>query len=156
MGLDLSAGLNTVGGASIVSGNSIYFEAEATSIRNNRGTPAPLNNFIAGGVFIAGANVGSLAGSTGNPGTVNSNKVEAVFKGCRIEGNIGSNQINVFGAYSSLPSPLPAGANNSVVLTLLGVSKRATVNAVPSYPVEPAKTNTVAVSTKPYLLLANK
>jgi len=63
-------------------------------------------------------------------------KVESVFKGCRIEDNLGNYQINVFGAYSSLPSLLPAGSNNSAVLTLQGASKKATVKAVPGFPAE--------------------
>jgi len=149
LGLLLTSGLN-VGGAARVTGNSINFEAEGTSIRNNGSLPAPLNNnsalnnYIAGGVFINGGNVGKLGNSRGVPGTVISNTVVAVLKDCRIEDNLGTSQINVFGAYSSL-SPVPAGSNNSAVLTLIGVSKKATVNAVASFPVEPAGTNTVTV-----------
>ena len=143
VGLSLSAGLNTVGGAA--KGNSIHFEAAATVIRNNRGVPVPIPNFLPGGVFIAGANVGSMSGSTGAPETINNNQLEAVFKGCRIEDNIGDNQINAFGAYSNLASPLPAGYHNNVVITLLGISKKATVNAVASFPAEPAGTNAITV-----------
>jgi len=145
LGLVLTSGLNTVGGAALVTGNSIDFEANATSIRNNGGLPAPLNNYIAGGVFIAGGNVGKLAPSTGVPGTLFNNTVIAVFKGSRIEDNLGSSQINVFGAYSSLPSSVPAGSYNSAILNLIGLSRQATVNAVASFPVEPAGTNTVSV-----------
>ena len=143
VGLALSAGLNTVRGAA--KGNSIQFEADGTTILNNRGVPFPIPNFIAGGVFIAGANVGSMSGSTGAPETVNNNKLEAIFKGCKIENNIGDNQINAFGAYSNLPSPLPAGDHNDVVITLLGSSKKATVNATPSFPDEPDVTNSLTV-----------
>ncbi|MGI8582384.1 MAG: hypothetical protein ACR2KX_09310, partial [Chitinophagaceae bacterium] len=150
LGLVLTSGLNTVGGAARVTGNSINFEADGTSIRNNGGLPAPLtnnialNNYIVGGVFINGGNVGKVGNTRGVPGTVISNTVVAVLKDCRIEDNLGTSQINVFGAYSSL-SPVPAGSNNSAVLTLIGVSKKATVNAVASFPVEPAGTNTVTV-----------
>lgn len=145
LGLLLTAGLNTVGGTSKVTGNSIDFEATGTLILNNGGLPAPLNNYIAGGVFINGGNVGKLAPGTGAVGTVFSNTVEAILKDCRIENNLGSSQINVFGAYSTLPSPLPAGSNNNALLTLIGISKNASVNAVTSFPLEPAGTNTVTV-----------
>ncbi|MDQ3844705.1 MAG: hypothetical protein M3342_11920, partial [Bacteroidota bacterium] len=143
VGLSLSAGINTVGGDA--KGNSIHFEAEGTVIRNNRGVPAPIPNFIPGGVIIAGANVGSMSGLMGTPETVNNNKLEAIFKNCKIEDNIGTHQINAFGAYSNLPSPLPAGSHNNVVIILQGSSTNVTVNAVPSLPVEPAGTNTVMV-----------
>jgi hypothetical protein len=143
VGLALSAGLNTVGGAA--KENSIQFEAEGTTIRNNNGVPVPIPNLLPGGVFIAGGNVGSQSGSTGAPETVTNNKVEAIFKGCRIEDNLGANQINAFGAYSNLPSPLPAGYRNNVVITLLGSSKAATVKDIPSFPAEPAGTNTITV-----------
>ena len=143
VGLALSAGLNTVGGAA--KENSIQFEAEGTTIRNNNGVPVPIPNLLPGGVFIAGGNVGSQSGSTGAPETVTNNKVEAIFKGCRIEDNLGANQINAFGAYSNLPSPLPAGYRNNVVITLLGSSKTATVKDIPSFPAEPAGTNTITV-----------
>jgi hypothetical protein len=107
--------------------------------------PAPIPNFIAGGVIIAGANVGSMSGSSGLPETVNNNKLEAIFKDCRIENNIGNNQVNVFGAYSNLPSSLPAGYDNSVVLILQGSNRKTTVNAVASSPAEPQGTNTLRV-----------
>jgi hypothetical protein len=145
LGLILTSGLNSVEGSANVTSNSIDFEADAMSIRNNTGLPVPLSNYIAGGIFIAGGNVGKLAPSTGVPGTLISNTVKAVFKDCQIENNTGSSQINVFGAYSSLPSLVPAGSNNSAILTLTGVSKKATVNAVASFPVETAGTNTVSV-----------
>jgi hypothetical protein len=145
LGLLLTAGLNSVGGTTKVTGNSIDFEADGTSISNNGGLPAALNNYIAGGVFINGGNVGKLAPGTGAVGTVNSNTVEAVLKNCRIENNLGSSQIHVFGAYSTLPSPLPAGSNNNALLTLIGISKNASVNAVASFPVETSGTNTVSI-----------
>jgi hypothetical protein len=143
VGVSLSAGLNTVGGDA--KGNSIHFEAEGTVIQNNLGVPVPIPNFIPGGVFIAAANVGSMSGSSGLSGTVNNNKLEAIFKGCRIENNAGNSQINAFGAYSNLPSTLPAGSNNSTVLVLQGSSKNVTVNAIPSFPAEPQGTNTVTI-----------
>lgn len=146
IGLVLTAGLNSIESTAQIIGNTVDFGANATSIRyNGNGSPAPLSNYIAGGVFISGGNVGRLAPSSGAPGTVISNSVDAVFKGCRIENNFSNADINVFGAYSSLTSPLPAGINNSSVLVLLGVSKQATVNAVASFPFEPAGTNTVTV-----------
>ncbi|MEJ7823239.1 MAG: hypothetical protein WKF85_13015 [Chitinophagaceae bacterium] len=150
LGLLLTAGLNVAGGAERVTGNSINFEADGTSIRNNGNLPAPLtnsfalNNYIVGGVFINGGNVGKIGNSRGVPGTVGSNTVEAVLKDCRIENNLGSSQINVFGAYSNL-TPIPAGSYNNALLTLIGISKNASVNAVTSFPFEPAVTNTVTV-----------
>jgi len=150
VGLILTAGLN-VGSPEKVTGNLINFEAEGTSIRNNGRLTAPLNinfalhNYIAGGVFINGGIVGKLGNSAGVPGTVGSNTVEAVLKDSRIEDNLGTSQINIFGAYSILSSPLPAGTHNNAVLTLIGISKKATVNAVTSFPVEPVGTNTVTV-----------
>jgi len=150
LGLLLTSGLNVAGGAERVTGNSINFEAEGTSIRNNGNLPAPLtnsfllNNYIAGGVMINGGAVGKIGNSRGAPGTVGSNTVEAVFKDSRIEDNLGTSQINIFGAYSNL-FPLPAGSYNNAVLTLIGISKKATVNAVTSFPFEPAVTNTITV-----------
>ena len=146
VGLLLTSGLNSVEGAANVIMNSIDFEATGTTVRNNMGVPAPLSNYLPGGIFIAGGNVGKLAASTGNPGTLFNNTVNAIFKDCKFENNLGSNQINVFGSYSSLPSLVPAGSNNSAFLTLIGISTSATVNAVPSFPVEPAGTNTVVVT----------
>lgn len=145
LGLLLTSALNSVEGAAKVIANSIDFEANGTTIRNNMGVPAPLSNYLPGGIFIAGGNVGKLAPSTGNPGTLFNNTVNAIFKDCLIENNLGSSQINIFGSYSSLTSLVPAGSNNSAFLTLLGISNTVTVNAVPSFPVEPAGTNTVIV-----------
>ena len=150
VGLSLTAGL-TVGIGGKVTGNLTNFEAEGTSIRNNGRLTAPLNinfalhNFIAGGVFISGGLVGKLGNSTSVPGSVGSNTVEAVLKDSRIEDNLGTSQINIFGAYSILSSLIPAGSYNNAVLTLIGISKKATVNAVTSFPFEPAVTNTVSV-----------
>ncbi len=150
LGLLLTSGLNVAGGAERVTGNSINFDADGTSIRNNGGLPVPLNNsfalnnYIAGGVFINGGNVGRIGNSRGAPGTVVSNTVETVLKDCRIENNLGTSQINIFGAYSNL-FPVAAGSYNNALLTLIGISKNASVNAVTSFPVETSGTNTVTV-----------
>ena len=120
--------------------NSIQFSAFSTDIRNNTKTSQPLLVPIPGGVYAA---AGELEGDA-TKGVANNNRVEALFTNCRIEGNTGTAQINAFGAYSTVAGT-PAGSHNVCAVYLKGISKNTAVNAVPSSPVEPAKTNKVFV-----------
>ena len=138
-GLALFGGHNLAGGSA--TGNEIQFEADGTTIRSNPGVPAPFETFIPGGVFAVAGKVAA----PGVPGLVNNNTLKIIFRGCPIDGNIGDHQINAYGAYSLIPSLIPAGSSNTNEIYLHGVSKQATVNAINSFPIEPAGTNTVNV-----------
>jgi hypothetical protein len=119
----------------------ITFEAHGTDIRNNNGTPAP-DAALPGGITAIAAQVGS----TSLPGTANNNLLIVSLRDCRVEGNVGSYQINAFGARSlNAASNNPAGSNNVVSIDLHGVSRIATVNGVPSVPAEAAGTNKVNI-----------
>jgi hypothetical protein len=122
--------------------NTLRFEGYATSIRNNTGTPAPPFAFPATGVHAAG---GQSMPPFDVPGTAHYNELELSFNGCIIEDNAGSSQINAYGAHSFHSSLTPAGTNNATKIFLHGLSKQTTVSAVPSFPVEAAGTNTIAV-----------
>jgi hypothetical protein len=78
------------------------------------------------------------------PGAVNNNELKIIFKGCPIDGNIGTTQITAYGARSLNPLG-PAGSDNTNEIHLHGVSKQATDTAIDSFPAEPAGTNTVNV-----------
>lgn len=120
--------------------NSILFSAFSTDIRNNTNTSQPLLVPIPGGVYAA---AGELEGDA-TMGVANNNRVEALFANCRIEGNTGTAQINAFGGYSTIAGT-PAGSHDVCAVYLKGTSKNTAVNAMPSSPVEPAKTNKVFV-----------
>jgi hypothetical protein len=79
------------------------------------------------------------------PGTAHQNKLEIRFHGCAIEGNAGNYQVNAFGGHSFHPSLTPVGTYNATKVYLHGLSSNATVNAMNSFPAEPAGTNTVSV-----------
>ncbi|MBD0285525.1 MAG: hypothetical protein ICV79_08890 [Flavisolibacter sp.] len=121
--------------------NVIRFAAFSTDIRNNRGVPTPVSVPISGGMQIA---AGVLDGPA-TPGTVNNNRVEALFDACRLEGNTGATQITAYGALSTAAGTPPVGSNNTAVIYLKGLSKNTTVNAINSVPPEPAGTNKVVV-----------
>jgi hypothetical protein len=98
VGLAMRAGFNE----SIASiDNSLKFDAYATTVKNNTGSPAPPFSNPACGVFAAGG--GSML-QFGLPGTVNNNKLDISFNGCVIEGNSGVAQILAYGAHSAYPS----------------------------------------------------
>jgi hypothetical protein len=122
--------------------NSLSFDAYATSVRENLGTPAPPFSFPAGGMHAAG---GQAMPPFAAAGTASYNKLEINLDGCSIEGNAGNFQINAYGAHSFHSSATPAGTNNTTSLHLFGRSAQTTVNAVSSIPIESAGTNTVAV-----------
>lgn len=123
-------------------GNSLKFEAYATAVRNNAGIPTPPFSFPAGGLFVA---AGQAMPPFAPAGSAHNNQVDISFHGCTIEDNIGNFQINVYGGHSFHPSLTPVGTYNAAKLYLHGSSKNATVNAVNSFPVETAGTNTVNV-----------
>jgi len=139
VGLAMRAGFNE----SVPSiGNSLKFDAYATTVKNNTGNPAPPFSNPACGVFAAGG--GSML-LFGLPGTVNNNKLDISFYGCAIEGNTGTAQILAYGAHSTYPLSTPAGTTNATNIYLHGISARATISALASLPAEPAGTNTVNV-----------
>jgi len=139
VGLAMRAGFNE--STSSIS-NSLKFDAYATSVKNNTGSPAPPFSNPACGVFAAGG--GSML-LFGLPGTVNDNKLDVSFYGCVIEGNAGNAQILAYGAHSTYPLPAPAGTGNATNIYLHGISANATISATASFPAEPAGTNTVNV-----------
>ncbi len=120
--------------------NSIRFLASNTDIRNNTNTSQTLLVPYPGGVFAAAGELEDYA----TKGVVNSNRVDALFTNCRIEGNTGTDQINAFGAYSFVAGTI-AGFHNVCAIYLKGTSKDVMVNAVPSSPVESAGTNKALV-----------
>jgi hypothetical protein len=122
--------------------NTLTFEAFATKIKNNTGNPAPPFLFPACGVYAAGAEAFPPFGPAG---TGHHNKLDIKFNGCRIEDNAGSYQIIGFGGHSFHPSSTPVGTFNATRIYLQGLSNNATVSATPSFPAEPAGTNTIDV-----------
>jgi len=139
VGLAMRAGFNE-STASV--SNSLKFDAYATSVKNNTGSPAPPFSNPACGVFAAGG--GSML-LFGLPGAVNDNRLDVSFYGCIIEGNAGNAQILAYGAHSTYPLPAPAGTGNATNIYLHGISANATISATASFPAEPAGTNTVNV-----------
>ncbi len=134
LGIYMVSGLNR-GANSTVNGNSINFEANGTSIQNNQDIePDPITTPC--GVYLSGAS-SSLAS-----GDASGNKLVTKLTGCKISANQ-NKDIVAFGAFSTAPTP--AGTNNVVEIHLQGVSKKATVDATPSKPNEPAGTNTVSI-----------
>ncbi|MEJ7739486.1 MAG: hypothetical protein WKF97_18845 [Chitinophagaceae bacterium] len=140
LGLSLWAGLNQYPNF-VANDNAITFAVHGAIIRNNQGTPAPVET-VPGGIAAFGGQVNP----TSLPGTVNNNVLNLSLWDCQVEGNLGPYQINAFGARSLYTSSNnPAGTNNVVNIDLHGVSKGASVNVVPSLPTEPAGTNKVNV-----------
>ena len=122
--------------------NSLSFQAYATSVQKNSGNPTPPFSFPAGGVHAAG---GQAMPPFAVAGTAHHNNLKITFHGCAIEDNAGNFQINAYGAHSFHASSTPAGTFNATAVYLYGLSAKATVNAIASFPVETAGTNTVNV-----------
>ena len=125
--------------------NKLSYEAYATSLTKNNGLPAPPFSFPPGGIFAA---TGLAMTQFGPPGTTHYNQLDIRFYGSVIKNNIGSAQIKAYGAYSYYALPpfnntTLAGTNNKTNVFLNGLGATATVNAVNSFPVESAGTNTV-------------
>jgi len=139
VGLAMRAGFNE-STASI--NNSLKFDAYATTIKNNTGSPAPSFSNPACGVFAAGGGSMPLFGL---PGFVNNNKLDISFYGCSLEGNAGVAQILAYGAHSAYPLATPAGTYNATNIYLHGISANTTVSATASFPSEPAGSNTITV-----------
>lgn len=139
IGLYINAALNQATNTTCNS-NSIRFEGHGTSIRDNQGTlpPAPETTPPCG-LYAVGGNAVST-------GQASNNRLEMDLWGCIISGNHGAADIVAYGAYSSLAAP--AGINNAVVIQLYGVSQKPTDISTPSWPIEPAGTNTVSIVHK--------
>ena len=149
---DNALGIDIVGGLAadpdpfgLTNGNSVLFEAYGTAIKNNLGVPAPPGPPYPTGTLGGISAHGGQVDVTSVLGYANNNKIEINLYGCPIENNVGPNQINVWGARSTFLSPLPAGTNNTATVHLYGLSKQAKVNAIASFPVEPAGTNKVDI-----------
>jgi hypothetical protein len=124
--------------------NYVLFEASGTTVMNNIGVPAPppgSAELFTGGMMA----IGAMVSVNSFPGRTSYNKLDIKFWGCRFEGNVAPYDINAFGARSTYPSASPAGTNNVVNIHLNGISANATVNVIPSFPSEPAGTNTINV-----------
>jgi hypothetical protein len=137
IGIFLNAALNQ-GTTTTANENFLHFEAHGTSIQNNIGVPPPyVFNPAPGGIYAAGGL--SLRGGAAD---ASNNRLEISLWGCPISGNQGRD-IEAYGAFSN--SATLAGTNNVVNIHLHGVSANATVNTTPSFPAEPAGTNTVNI-----------
>jgi hypothetical protein len=133
----LNAGLNQAT-TTTANENFLHLEAQGTSIQNNNGIPPPyLFNPVTCGIYAAGGL--SLRGGAAD---ASNNRLEISLWGCIISGNQGRD-IKAYGAFSN--SAFLAGINNVVNIYLHGVSANANVDATPSFPVEPAGTNTVNI-----------
>ena len=139
VGLAMRAGFNE---STPSISNSLKFDAYATFVKNNTGSPAPPFSNPACGIFAAGGGSMFLFGL---PGTVNDNKLDISFYGCAIEGNVGTAQILAYGAHSTYSLPTPAGIYNETNIYLHGISANATISSIASLPVEPAGTNIINV-----------
>lgn len=137
IGIYLSAALNQ-GSTTTANNNNLQFEANGTSVRNNQDSlPPDVTDPTPGGIYaVGGFSVAGGAAETSN------DKLEINLSGCPISGNNGPG-IKAYGALSN--STLLSGINNVVEINLGGVSKQATVVAIPSMPAEPAGTNMVKV-----------
>ena len=134
LGIYMVSGSNR-GANSTVNGNFIGFEANGTSIQNNKGIDRDAITSPCG-IYLTGGS-GSLAGSEAS-----ANRLELKLTGCIVSGNEDTD-ILAFGAFSTTPTP--AGLNDLVEIHLNGVSKKATITSTPSIPVEPAGTNAVNI-----------
>jgi hypothetical protein len=112
-----STGHNAAGGKGTE--NFLFFEAEDTIIENNLGTPAP--KFMGGGVFAA---AGVLINDPAKvmPKMIDNNTLEAYFRNCVIRQNVGTDQLNIFGAYTEPPPTEVAGSYNLTHIKFLGLS----------------------------------
>ena len=136
LGIYIIGGFNFNGSVNAkVNGNFISFEANGTSIQNNKGIKRDLIT-IPCGIYLSGG-TSTLAGSEASD-----NKVEMKLTGCKISGNQDSDII-AFGAFST--TPILAGTNNVVEIHLQGVSTKATDQSTPSLPIEPAGTNIINI-----------
>jgi hypothetical protein len=132
LGCMVSGGL--IQGANVANSNYVSFEARGSKFINNNG-PIFLEG---GGLVLAGASSG-LAGATSN------NSIDVRLSGCQIYGN----QIVNFRAFGSRSgSGSLGGTNNHANVTLRGTSRTLKLDAINSFPEDPARTNTVTVVRK--------
>lgn len=114
--------------------NVTTFEAHGTQFVDNT---AQIPGIEPGGVRV----VGGL--STIKANATSDNRVSVDLWGSKISGN----QVVDFEAFGAWKASVPgiAGTNNHATITLHGVSRQIDVAATPSFPAEPAGTNTVTV-----------
>ena len=122
--------------------NVVRVEAYSTIVKNNAGNPSPPHVYPACGVYVAGA---EAFPPFGMPGAAHHNTLDIRFYGCTIEDNAGSTQIIGYGGNSLHPLPTLIGTYNTTNIYLYGKSANVTVAATPSFPAEPAGTNTINV-----------
>ena len=134
VGVFLGAGLSQLLSTTGANNNSLSFEAHATTIKNNLGELPPENEPNCGIYAVGGLSI--TGGSTSN------NTLSVKLWSCPFSNNNGADII-AFGALSN--SAIPAGTDNTAEIFLEGVSKKASVTATASMPVEPAGTNVVNI-----------
>jgi hypothetical protein len=144
--LDPSGGVSQAATA-FANNNSVGMRLYGSTIRNNNPLPLPaalqpVNGATPGGIYAAGG-YSSTAGANGYNKTSN-NKLLIELHGCEVSNNNGID-IYAYGAWCQ-PASLLAGTGNIVEISLFGISTNATVDAIPSFPFEPAGTNQVIVS----------
>ncbi len=120
-------------GAIAANNNAISFTAHASQFSNNTGPLAPTAPRERGGIVIDG-------GTSAQSGKASQNSVRLKLFGSKVDGNTEAD-IAAWGAFTN--AILPAGSNNTVRIDLHG--KPVNVISVPSFPREPAGTNTVTV-----------
>lgn len=123
-------------GSGFANANIVRFAAHAGTVEGNGGSSPHAAQFTGGIVGVGATTTGPA------PGHVSHNTLTIELWGVRLSGNE-SPDIAAWGAWSG-NGVLPGG-NNSVSITLHGVSENAIVVPTPSTPVEPGGTNTVAV-----------
>lgn len=139
------AGIQLVGGLLFngpVLNNSVKFDAYGSTIKNNNGNPSPGFGSPPCGLYAQGA---ECLPPNGPLGEAHHNNLDISFHGCAIEGNAGSFQIIGYGGHSVYPLLTPVGTYNAANIYLYGISANATISATPSFPAEPAGTNTINV-----------
>ncbi|HVE60489.1 MAG TPA: hypothetical protein VNA26_01630 [Chitinophagaceae bacterium] len=131
--------------AAIVNGNTTIIEVHGSSIRNNNPVPLPailrpdVPGFTPCGIYMFGGRSSNIQGNN----KASDNTLRVSFWGSDIADN-NLPHVLAFGAWCQ-PQALLAGTNNLVEVYLNGVSKKATVEATPSFPTEPAGTNMVNI-----------
>ena len=135
IGIFLAAALNQ-GTSTSSNNNNLVFEANGSSVQNNRGIiPPDITDPAPGGMYVAGS-------LSANSGEASNNVLKLSLSGCILSDNNGPG-IKAYG-YLSIPGIL-YGTNNSATITLNGVSANAVVTAISSVPSEPEETNIINV-----------
>ena len=133
LGALISAGLSQAA-TGVANFNVTTFEAHGTQFTDNTADISPIDS---GGILLVAGLSTVKAGATSN------NTLKVDLWGTKSTGNSGSD-FEAFGAWKA-DVPGIAGTNNQAIITLHGVSKRMDVAATPSFPADPANTNSVTV-----------